>query len=95
MFNPLAFQQPKLWPAEPLKFKVIGFLDDNDKLQNQVLLGQTIYSLTDLEKLLITKEVNLVFLAIPSIVRNKRNQIIKKLIAKNIKTLITLNKILF
>jgi len=61
------------------EFKVIGFLDDNDKLQKQVLLGQTIYSLPDLEKLLINKEVNLVFLAMPSIVRNKRNQIIKKL----------------
>ena len=27
------------------EFKVIGFLDDNDKLQKQILLGQTIYSL--------------------------------------------------
>jgi len=61
------------------EFKVVGFLDDNDKLQKKILLGQTIYSLFDLKKLLITKEVNLVFLAMPSIVRNKRNQIIKKL----------------
>ena len=77
------------------EFKVIGFLDDNDKLQNQVLLGQTIYSLTDLEKLLITKEVNLVFLAMPSIVRNKRNQIIKKLNQYQlvVKTLPTISEI--
>ena len=61
------------------EFKVIGFLDDNKQLQKKVLLGQTIYSLPDLKKLLITKEVDLVFLAMPSIVRNKRNQIIKKL----------------
>ena len=61
------------------EFKVIGFLDDNDKLQKQVLLGQTIYSLPDLKKMLITKEVDLVFLAMPSIARNKRNQIIKEL----------------
>ena len=61
------------------EFKVIGFLDDNEKLQEKVLLGQTIYSLPDLKKLLITKEVSLVFLAMPSIARNKRNQIIKKL----------------
>mgnify|MGYP000509821265 CR=1 FL=1 len=77
------------------EFKVIGFLDDNDKLQNQVLLGQTIYSLTNLEKLLVTKEVNLVFLAMPSIARNKRNQIIKKLNQYKlvVKTLPTISEI--
>ena len=78
------------------EFKVIGFLDDNDKLQSQVLLGQKIYSLTDLEKLLVTKEVNLVFLAMPSIVRNKRNQIIKKLNQYKlvVKTLPTISEII-
>ena len=77
------------------EFKVIGFLDDNDKLQSQVLLGQKIYSLTDLEKLLVTKEVNLVFLAMPSIARNKRNQIIKKLNQYKlvVKTLPTISEI--
>ena len=78
------------------EFKVIGFLDDNVKLQKQVLLGQTIYSLLDLEKLLITKEVNLVFLAMPSIVRNKRNEIIKKLNQYKlaVKTLPTISEII-
>ncbi|MDC0977559.1 nucleoside-diphosphate sugar epimerase/dehydratase [bacterium] len=61
------------------EFKVIGFLDDNDQLHEQVLLGQTIHSSSDLEKLIITKNVSLVFLAIPSIGRNKRIQIIKRL----------------
>ena len=77
------------------EFKVIGFLDDNYKLQNQVLLDQTIYSLADLEKLLITKEVNIVFLAMPSIARNKRNQIIKKLNQYKlvVKTLPTISEI--
>jgi FlaA1/EpsC-like NDP-sugar epimerase len=61
------------------EFKVIGFLDDNDQLHEQVLLGQTIHSPSDLERLIIAKDVSLVFLAIPSIGRNKRNQIIKRL----------------
>ena len=61
------------------EFKVVGFLDDNEQLYEQNLLSQTIHSPSNLEKLIITKAVSLVFLAIPSIGRNKRNQIIKKL----------------
>ena len=60
-------------------FKVVGFLDDNKKLHGQVLLGQNIYSLRELKKLVINKNINLVFLAMPSIGRNKRNQIIENL----------------
>ena len=33
------------------EFKVVGFLDDNSELHRQVLLGQKIYSLKNLEKL--------------------------------------------
>ena len=78
------------------KFKVIGFLDDNDLLQKKVLLGQKIYSLSNLKKLVINKEVDLVFLAIPSIGRNKRNQIIKKLNQFNlsVKTLPSISEII-
>tara|TARA_A100001011_G_scaffold375146_2_gene436353 strand:- start:67 stop:1587 length:1521 start_codon:yes stop_codon:yes gene_type:complete len=61
------------------EFKVVGFIDDNVLLHKQVILNHAIYSASNLEKLIITKEVSLVFLAIPSIGRNKRNQIIKKL----------------
>ena len=61
------------------EFKVIGFLDDNQKLHEEVLLEQTIYPPSNLNKLVVNKNVNLVFLAIPSIGRSKRNQIIKKL----------------
>ena len=62
-----------------LEFKIIGFLDDNSELHRQVLLGQKIYSPLNLEKMIRTKDVSLVFLALPSISRNKRNQIIEKL----------------
>ncbi len=61
------------------EFKVVGFLDDNSELQRQVLLGQKIYSLNNLEKLVKIKDINFVFLALPSVGRNKRNQIIEKL----------------
>ena len=61
------------------EFKVVGFLDDDDQLHNQVLLDQTIYALSELEKLIQTKDIFFIFLALPTIGRSKRNQIIKKL----------------
>ena len=61
------------------EFKVEGFLDDNSELHRQVLMGHTVFSPSKLENLISTKNIKLVFLALPSIGRNKRNQIIKKL----------------
>lgn len=61
------------------KFNVIGFIDDNLKLHKKVLLNKKIYSYNNLKKFVYSKDISLVFLAIPSIGRNKRNQIIKKL----------------
>ena len=62
-----------------IEFKVIGFLDDNDQLHRQFILGKTVYSPYKLEKLIETKDINLVFLALPSISRKKRNLIIQNL----------------
>jgi FlaA1/EpsC-like NDP-sugar epimerase len=62
-----------------LEFNVVGFLDDNKQLHRQVLLGQIVYSPLKLEKLSQAKNVSLVFLALPTINRNKRNKIIEKL----------------
>ena len=61
------------------EFKVAGIIDDNEQFHRQVLLGQTIYSPSKLERLIKVKNINLVFLALPSISRNKRNQIIEQL----------------
>ena len=61
------------------EFKVVGFLDDNSELHKQNLLGQKIFSLDSLEKLVENKKINLVFLALPKISRAKRNQIIERL----------------
>ena len=61
------------------EFKVVGFLDDNDQLHRQVVLGQTVYSFLKLEKLILNKNITLIFLALPEIGRSKRNQIIERL----------------
>ena len=62
-----------------IEFNVIGFLDDNIQLHKRNLLGKNVYSPTKLEKLIETKNISLVFLALPSINRSKRNKIIEKL----------------
>lgn len=61
------------------EFKVIGILDDNKKLENTSLMGKKIFFSSNLKKLVIKKNVSLIFLAIPSLKRSRRNQIIKKL----------------
>ena len=77
------------------EFKVIGFLDDNKQLHRQVLLGKIVYSPSSLEKLTKTRDFNLVFLALPSISRGKRNQIIERLNLHklSVKTLPTVSEI--
>ena len=54
-------------------------MDDNQSIHRQVLVGQTVYSPLKLEKLVKSKDVRLVFLALPSINRTKRNKIIENL----------------
>ena len=61
------------------EFEVIGFIDDNDQLNRQIILGKVIYSPLKLEKLIKTKDLSLVFLALPTIDRSKRNKIIENL----------------
>ena len=61
------------------EFKVIGFLDDDDRLQGQVLQGYKIYHSSELESLAQSQDIDLVLLALPSINRFKRNQILKTL----------------
>lgn len=56
--------------------RVIGFLDDNPKLQSQVLAGLPIYRPQDLEKLSKSKGVGSVLLALPTVGRSRRNQIL-------------------
>ena len=60
-------------------FKVVGFLDDNKKLKNKTLLGRTINYTNNLKKIAFNLDIGQVFIAMPSISRRKRNQIVKKL----------------
>ena len=61
------------------EIEVVGFLDDDKNLHGQVLQGKKIFSLSDLNQLIKSKNVSQVFLALPSISRNRRNQILKNL----------------
>ena len=61
------------------EMKVVGFLDDDLQFHNQILLGQTIYDPLKIDKLIYSKNIDIVLLALPSINRIKRNQIIDDL----------------
>ena len=74
-----AGQQLAISLENSFEFKVVGFLDDEENLHNQVLQGHTIYSTSQLELIIQSKDVELILLALPSISRSKRNKILKKL----------------
>ena len=65
--------------ANSNEFKVVGFLDDDDRLHGQALQGQEIYSPLKIADLIKSKEASLVLLALPSISRSRRNDILKNL----------------
>jgi FlaA1/EpsC-like NDP-sugar epimerase len=65
--------------ANSNELKVVGFLDDDDRLNDRVLLGQEIYSPLKIADLIKSKEVQLILLALPSISRSRRNDILKNL----------------
>ena len=69
--------------ANSIDMKVVGFVDDDDRLHGQNLNGLPIYDSAELADLAITKDINTVLLAIPSAGRRRRNEIISKL--RNVK----------
>ena len=62
-----------------LEMKVVGFLDDNSQFHKQNVLGKMVYDPLNIEKLINKKNIDFVLLALPSITRQKRNQIINSL----------------
>ena len=66
------------------KISILGFLDDDENKIGCIMDGKRIYSPTNLGKLLIKNNISLVLLAIPSISRKKRHEIIKKLLKHKI-----------
>jgi FlaA1/EpsC-like NDP-sugar epimerase len=65
--------------ANSNELKVVGFLDDDERLHGQVLQDQEIYSPLKIANLIKSKEAQLVLLALPSISRSRRNEILKNL----------------
>lgn len=63
------------------EMRVVGFLDDNRRLQRQVLNGLPIFSPDSLEKVISKKRVTDVLLALPSVSRQRRNEILKSLVS--------------
>lgn len=65
--------------ANSHEMQVVGFLDDDKRLQGQVLNGLAIYSPDDLDSLVPTLGVATVLLAMPSLSRRRRNEIIGRM----------------
>ena len=61
------------------EYKVIGVVDDDKKLTDEIIYGLRIYHSSQLPNLIADYKINEVFFAIPSISRYRRNQILKKL----------------
>ena len=62
-----------------IEMQVDGFLDDSPQFHKQIILGKTVYDPLTLGKINEKKNVDLILLAIPSISRQKRNQIINRI----------------
>ena len=66
-----------LWFSE--EFHLCGFVDDNKKLQGLELMGVPILAMAKLAKFVDQQNVSEILLAIPSVSRNERNEIIRRL----------------
>jgi len=79
------------------EYKPVAFIDDDIKMYHQSINGLEVYSKSDLKVLIKKKNISEVFLAIPSISRNRRNEIINyfenyPLIVRSLPTLLDLAK---
>ena len=59
--------------------KIKGFIDDDKNQQGCFIDGKEIFAPERLGKVIAEKEINLILLAIPSITRKRRHQILKEL----------------
>ena len=55
-----------------------GFIDDDIKKQGMIIYGKRIYSPKELKKILIKRKINLILLALPSVSRKRRNEIVSQ-----------------
>ena len=61
------------------EMQVVGFLDDDNSLHGHVLNGQTIYNPADLSKLAKSLNIKDVLLAMPSVSRKRKNEILNQI----------------
>ena len=64
---------------ESKDISIKGFIDDDFKREGLYIYGKRIHSPKELKKLIIKKKINLILLALPSISRKRRNEIVSKL----------------
>lgn len=65
--------------ANSHEMQVAGFLDDDDRLHGHVLNGKRIYNPVDLDSLVSTLDICNVLLAMPSLSRKRRNEILSQM----------------
>jgi len=65
--------------ANSHEMQVVGFLDDDDRLHGHVLNGHPIYNPADLDNLAATLNISTVLLAMPSLNRKRRNEILARI----------------
>ncbi len=65
--------------ANSHEMQVAGFLDDDDRLHGHVLNGQPIFNPADLDNLATTLNISDVLLAMPSLSRRRRNEILSQI----------------
>jgi FlaA1/EpsC-like NDP-sugar epimerase len=70
--------------ANSHEMRVVGFLDDDDRLHGHVLNGLSIYSPADLPGLVNSLQVSTVLLAIPSVSRHRRNEMIAQMLSAHV-----------
>jgi FlaA1/EpsC-like NDP-sugar epimerase len=67
-----------LFPSPDVK--VVGYVDDDDRLHGHNLNGLNIYSPNELARVVEKKRVSQIFLAIPSVSQRRRNEVINELL---------------
>lgn len=70
--------------ANSHEMRVVGFLDDDDRLHGSLMNGLPIYSPDDLTQLVDTLQISDVLLALPSASRKRRNEILDKILAAHV-----------
>jgi FlaA1/EpsC-like NDP-sugar epimerase len=62
------------------EIRVVGYIDDDDRLHGHNLNGLNIYSPNELVRIVERKKVTQIFLAIPSVSQRRRNEVLNQLL---------------